>query len=104
MGMYYHNFSESQIEKKFHRLVVDNGGTTRKFVSPNQRGVPDRIVFWPKGVVHFVELKTDKGKLTPMQVYEHKVLQRFGARVFTLYGLAEVEAYVNDYGWSHGQK
>ena len=65
---------ESQLEKKFVGLVQNRGGLARKFVSPNQRGVPDRIVVWPGGRVHFVELKTRNGKLSKLQISEQKKL------------------------------
>ena len=85
---------ESQLERKFVTLVHDRGGLARKFVSPNQRGVPDRIVVWPMGHVHFVELKTETGKLSKLQASEQKRLTERGCAVYTLYGLDDVHQYL----------
>lgn len=85
---------ESQLEKKLVEEVHRRGGLARKFVSPNQRGVPDRIVIWPNGTVHFVELKTCTGKLSKLQSLEQKRLIDRGCSVFTLYGLQDVHRYL----------
>ena len=86
---------EAQLEKKFVNMVQRRGGLARKFVSPNQRGVPDRIVIWPGGEVHFVELKTHNGKLSKLQEFEQKKLAERGCTVFTLHGLTGVEGYLD---------
>ena len=41
-----------------------------KWVSPSQRGVPDRILIAPSGGITFIELKNPDGhgKLSPLQV------------------------------------
>ena len=52
---------EKDIERKLIAGVKRAGGKAYKFVSPGNVGVPDRIVIWPNGVIHFVELKTSKG-------------------------------------------
>lgn len=88
------NLRESQLEKKFVGMVQNRGGLARKFVSPNQRGVPDRIIIWPGGEVHFVELKTRSGKLSKLQESEQNKLTERGCTVFTLYGMAGVEDYL----------
>ena len=65
---------ESQIEAKLVRLVRQHGGLCYKFVSPQNPGVPDRIVITPQGHTVYVELKT----------------------VRVLRGLAEVQAFVEE--------
>lgn len=86
---------ESQVEKRFVGLVEERNGLARKFVSPNQRGVPDRIVIWPNGDVHFVELKTRSGKLTKLQKHEQKKLTDRKCTVITVYGDSGVDDYLN---------
>ena len=41
--------TEAQIEAKMVRMVRERGGLCYKFVSPNNPGVPDRIVITPDG-------------------------------------------------------
>lgn len=52
---------------------------TYKFVSPNNRGVPDRIVLHG-GRVLFVELKQQGNKPTALQMYEMSRIQSCGLR------------------------
>lgn len=48
---------EKTIEAAFVKRVKELGGIAEKFVSPNKRSVPDRIVMFPGGKLLFVELK-----------------------------------------------
>ncbi len=50
---------ESELERRFCRLVEQAGGKAYKFVSPGNSGVPDRIVVLPGGRIGFVELNID---------------------------------------------
>ena len=54
---------EKEIEQQMRDLVKKRGGLFYKFVSPGNRGVPDRIVITPAGEVWFVELKQPAGRL-----------------------------------------
>lgn len=85
---------ESQIEARLVRGVKALGGRAYKFVSPGNTGVPDRLVVLPGGRIIFVELKTDTGKLSPMQIQQIKLLQSMGAQVRVLYGLEAVEEFL----------
>jgi hypothetical protein len=61
---------EKAIEKKVCDYAKSRGVYVRKFTSPSQRSVPDRIFLFPNGRVVFVEFK-QKGKfLTPAQHLE----------------------------------
>ena len=92
---------EKDLEKKFSDKIKAKGGLTRKWSSPSHRGVPDRIVFWPTGAVHFVELKTETGKLSPLQRHEVEVLRAMKASVFVLYGIDDVLRYIMECGAEH---
>ncbi len=52
---------ESELERKFCRLVGQSGGKAYKFTSPGNSGVPDRLVVLPEGRIGFVELKQGGG-------------------------------------------
>ena len=91
---------ESAIEAKLSKEVKRRGGYTRKWTSPSNRGVPDRIVIWPNGTVHFVELKTDTGRLTKLQTHEHRQIEKVGGVVFTLYGWSDCQAYIDEFSGS----
>lgn len=85
---------ERDLEKYFVSEIKKLGGLCYKFVSPGNSGVPDRIVVLPK-VVHFVELKTKKGRLSPLQKRQIKKLNNLGQRTWVLYGFEDVEKYIN---------
>lgn len=58
---------ESTIEKYLTQRVKDLSGRAYKFTSPMHRGVADRVVCLPDGQTWFVEVKTEGGKLSPLQ-------------------------------------
>lgn len=64
--------AESKLEKRCTEIAKRNGWWSRKFSSPANRGVPDRI-FLKDGDVIFVEFKAPDNVPTPLQ--EHEMLQ-----------------------------
>ncbi|MEG2869954.1 MAG: VRR-NUC domain-containing protein [Clostridium sp.] len=78
-------------EKEIEKILVDEvkklGGRAYKWVSPGNDGVPDRIVILPGQRLIFVELKTDTGKLTPLQKVQCERLADLGQRVEVIYGM-----------------
>lgn len=85
---------EKQVEKFLKDEIKKLGGICYKFVSPGNSGVPDRIVILP-GRVYFVELKTEKGRLSPIQKRQIKKLSDLGQKVFVLYGMEDVRKFIN---------
>jgi len=85
---------ERQIEAYLVKQVKDLGGIAYKFVSPAHRGVADRIVVLPGGGVVFVELKTETGKLTPLQEQFAKDRTRLGQNYIVLRSREEVDAFI----------
>ena len=69
---------EKEIEKKVCDYAKSKGCYVRKFVSPNNRSVPDRIIIAPGGVVGFLELKRGGQKPTKAQQLELDTLARQG--------------------------
>ena len=86
------------MEKDVERMLVKGmeklGGKCYKWVSPNQNGVPDRIVLLPKGVVIFVELKDYKGKISQVQKIQQKIIQNLGFQVYVLNSKERVSEFV----------
>lgn len=69
---------EKDIERIFCARVAELGGIAYKFVSPQRRNVPDRLVLLPGGVMRFVELKAPGKKPTAGQIREHDRLRALG--------------------------
>ena len=73
--------AESQIEAEVCGYAERRGALTFKFSSPNRRGVPDRIFIFPGGKAVFIEFKSAKGKLSPLQKRTFDKLWERGCRV-----------------------
>lgn len=87
---------ESDVEKYLVQGVKRVGGRAYKFVSPGNSGVPDRLVVLPGGRIEFVELKTETGRLSKLQLHQIRQLNALGCATYTLYGMGDVLAYLRD--------
>lgn len=87
---------EKDIERRLVNGVRALGGRAYKFVSPGNIGVPDRLVVLPGGRVIFVELKTERGKLSPMQKVQLRQLSELGAKAVVLRGVDGVEQFFEE--------
>ena len=92
---------EKEIEQKLRQAIKEMGGRAYKFISPGNMGVPDRMVCLPGGQLIFVELKTDTGKLTPVQKAQIGYLKNLGQDVRVLYGVDGVESFIAEMRGKH---
>ena len=86
---------ESQLEARLVQGVKALGGIAYKFVSPGNRGVPDRLVVLPGGRLLFAELKADGGRLSRLQAYQLESLGALGAEVCTGRGETGVQEFLD---------
>ena len=87
---------ERDIEKHLVTEVKKLGGRAYKWTSPGNDGVPDR-----SGIVQgrppiFVELKTDRGRLTARQNVQSGRLRDLGQDVRVLYGMDGVSRFLEE--------
>lgn len=82
---------ESEIEKLFKKEAERREWLTYKFNS-GVVGVPDRLLI-AKGLVVFVELKTDTGKLSKVQVQQISRMRKQGAWVEVLNGALAIKTF-----------
>ena len=78
---------ESEIEKKVSDYAKAKGWLVYKFVSPSQRGVPDKI-FIGGGEIFFVEFKAPGKKPTKLQ---DKIFSKIRGELFEVYIVDDVE-------------
>lgn len=78
---------ESELERILVREVKKEGGTAYKWISPGNDGVPDRIVIFPGGEIYFVELKSDGGRVRPLQRKQIGRLQDLGQKALVVQGM-----------------
>ena len=87
---------EKQIEAYLVKRVKALGGVAYKFVSPAHRGVADRIVCLPGGVVWFIELKTADGRLSPLQQVFADEMARLGQNYCVLWSKEQVNLWITE--------
>lgn len=75
---------EKYVEQTLVKSVKARGGICPKWVSPSFSGVPDRLVFLPKGKFGLVEVKAPDQKPRKLQVSRHKLFERLGFKVYVL--------------------
>jgi hypothetical protein len=85
---------ESIIEKYLVTQCKAKGWLCYKFSSPGHRGVPDRIILQPDGVVRFVELKAPGKKPIGLQLRTHERFAKFGSPVDVIDSKEGVDAWV----------
>ena len=87
---------EHDVEKWLVAEVKRLGGRAYKWTSPGNDGVPDRIVILPGRPPIFVELKTDRGRLTALQNVQIGRLRDLGQDVRVLYGMDGVSRFLDE--------
>lgn len=92
----YVEMLEKEIERRMVKTVRERGGLCYKFVSPNNPGVPDRIIITPDGRVIFVELKTEVGRLANIQKWQLDEMRKRGADVRVAKGWEAVKALLEE--------
>jgi len=90
---------EKEIEAYLSAQVKARGGRSYKFVSPAHRGVSDRIVIMPgaskqPAVVWFVEVKTEVGRLSPLQEIFRRDINNLGGNYMCVYGKKDVDLWL----------
>ena len=92
---------EKQIEAHLVKKVKALGGVAYKFVSPAHRGVADRIVCLPGGVVWFIELKAPDGRLSPLQKVFADEMARMNQNYCVLWSKEDVDTWINQRTANH---
>ena len=87
---------ERDIEKWLRRQIERLGGLAFKFTSPGNEGVPDRLAVLPGGLIYFIELKADRGRLSPLQVWQQDRLRQLGVNVAVIRGMDEAAAFIEE--------
>lgn len=95
---------EKEIEKILVTEVKRLGGRAYKWVSPGNDGVPDRIVIFPNRASVFVELKTERGRLSSLQRVQCKRLKELGQDVRIIYGIDGLSQFFQDMGYEETSK
>jgi hypothetical protein len=87
---------EKEVERKMRKQIRELGGMYQKWVDPGETGNPDRIVITPFGVVWFVEMKTQDGRLRKKQAWYAGELKKRNANVCTIHGWDEAKKFIEE--------
>ena len=89
---------EAKIEKAICDYAKSKGFYVRKFKSPGQRAVPDRIFISPSGGVFFIEFKASGKTPTKLQYREINIIRNHNVKAYWTDdikdGIKLVEAYL----------
>jgi len=72
--------TEQQIQAKRIKQLEAEGYYVLKLIKTNRNGIPDIIAIPPNSGVLFSEVKTKTGRLSKLQEYRLKELDRYGFR------------------------
>lgn len=70
--------TEQQLQAKKIKQLEQEGFYVIKLTTTNKNGIPDLIALKSDRPALFVEVKTPKGKVSPLQRYRIKELQKYG--------------------------
>ena len=84
-------WKESTMQSRIMQMLSNQGWLVVKVIQTNMNGWPD-LMCLKDGKTFFIEVKTSRGKLSPLQQYRHEELKKRGFNVFTLYDLKNVES------------
>jgi Holliday junction resolvase-like predicted endonuclease len=72
---------EQQIQSKRIKELEAEGYYVIKLINTNKNGIPDLIAIPPNSDVLFVEVKKSDGKVSKLQEFRHKELEKHGIKV-----------------------
>ena len=68
---------ESAIQSKLIKQYEKEGYYVIKLIQTNKNGIPDLILL-KDGKAFFIEVKTEKGKVSELQKFRHEELKKYG--------------------------
>lgn len=87
---------EKSIENVLRKAVEDEGGVCLKWTCPGHRGVPDRMILFPGGIIAFVELKRPGAKVKAggLQEWWRMKILSFGFPCYEISTVKQVQQLV----------
>lgn len=93
------NVRENEVEAYLRRQVEKLGGLCLKIPADYMRGVPDRIVLLPHGVLVWVETKRPSGgRVSGSQLVVHEMLRRLGQQVVIVWSKEDADDLLHRIG------
>ncbi len=70
--------TEGQLQSKKIKELESQGYYVIKLMKTNKNGIPDLLALKPNEPPYFVEVKTPKGRVSPLQEYRLSELKQLG--------------------------
>ena len=80
---------EAEIQHQIIKTLEDAGWLVVKIIQTNRNGWPD-LQIHKNGFTYFIEVKSENGKVSELQKYRHKQLEKQGFRVFIVSSLKQL--------------
>jgi len=81
---------EQQIQSKVIKKMEANGYYVLKLSKTNKQGIPDLLCLKKDEPAFFIEVKTDKGVVSPLQLYRQKELRELGFKSIIVKNILEI--------------
>ena len=81
---------EQQIQSKVIKLMESKGYYVLKLSKTNKQGIPDLLCLKKDEPPFFIEVKTDKGVVSPLQLYRQKELKELGFKSIIIKKILEI--------------
>lgn len=91
---------ESAIQNHLIKVLEQQGWYVQKTEGRSRNGFPDVTAVDTLGNVWFIELKRTKGKPSPDQCRELKMLAEHNANIMLLYGMKAVDTMLSLKNWA----
>lgn len=101
------NRRENSIQSRLIRELTLKGCYVQKTVGQTRNGYPDLTCILPNGCVWFIEIKTERGRLTPVERHELQLIHQAKGNIMVVRGeqgvitLLEEYSHIADY-WHYG--
>jgi len=92
---------ESDIQRKILKYLESQGGYAVKVVVANRSGVPD-ILYCLDGEFWAFEVKSPKGKQSPLQSWNQTQIEKAGGKYFVICSIEEVKQILGEYAKRKG--
>jgi hypothetical protein len=91
-GYKLNNMKESQLQTQIKNRLTKHGWLVVKIITSTMNGIPDLMCI-RKGVVIFLEVKTEDGVVAPLQEYVMRVLSSNQVHSRVVRSVEDVDVY-----------
>lgn len=88
---------ERVIERKIIEYAKKKNIVSYKLVSPNLRGLPDRLLITSEGIIFFIEFKQKNKKPTKLQQFQIDLLRARNCKIYIIDDILQGYKIIDEY-------